>query len=467
MDPEIVKANRYKLFAVGAIGTLMATLDASILNVALPSISNDLHADIDTVAWVILSYSLTLISLMIAFGAWTERRGYSFAYKFGYGFFLVGSVVCALSQSIHLLILGRIIQATGTAMFAAIGPGMVTLVFPREERGKGIGLMVMMVSAGFMIGPPVGGLMLGIWPWQSIFIVNIPIGLIGIYLTVKYFKILPVPTDRRRIPLVAAALIAACLVSFVFALKLISDYPLSDPRVWGLAIISAVCFVFYVREEAIPEQAIIGLDLFRNRQFTASLLAQLMHFIATTGVLVLIPFYFEQVRHLEPKQVGLYLVIIPIFMFIFAPLSGRVSDKIGVRFLTSLGMLTMAGGLVLLSLLQSDSSLAYVAVALGVVGMGNGIFNTPNTSATMGSVSESRRAVASGILATNRNIGMSFGVALSTAMFSYFELRNAGLGDATTIFLSSYRPVIYIAVGVALVGFLLCLIRDNRVKQSH
>lgn len=168
--------NKYKLFAVGAIGTFMATLDGSILNVALPTISSELAVSVDTVAWVVLSYSLTLISLMIVFGVWAGIRGFGFAYKFGYMFFIAGSLICAASGTIYLLVIGRVVQAIGTAMFVSIGPGMVTQIFPREERGKGIGMIVMMVSAGFMLGPPVGGLLLQYFHWPSVFLINIPIG---------------------------------------------------------------------------------------------------------------------------------------------------------------------------------------------------------------------------------------------------------------------------------------------------
>ena len=151
---NVIQQNRYKFFTVGAIGTFMGTLNGSILNVALPTIADDLQCTVDVVAWVVLSYTLTLVSLLLIFGAWTERKGYDFAYKFGFSFFIVGSLLCIMSWSIYSLVFGRVIQAIGASMFQAVGTGMVTEVFPERERGKGIGMMVMMVSAGLMMGPP-------------------------------------------------------------------------------------------------------------------------------------------------------------------------------------------------------------------------------------------------------------------------------------------------------------------------
>jgi EmrB/QacA subfamily drug resistance transporter len=457
-----MQGNKYRLFSVGALGTFMATLDGSILNVALPTISRDLGIGVDIVAWVILSYSLTLISLMLIFGAWAGRRGYSFAYRFGYVLFIIGSAVCALSGNIYILIVGRVVQAVGTAMFAAIGPGMVTQVFPASERGKGIGMMVMMVSAGFMVGPPLGGLLLGIWRWPIIFLINIPIGLVGLLMTYRYFRTVPPTAPKAEVKLKGAVSISLSLVAATFSLSLINDYPIGDYHIWGLAVISLLAMAAFVKFETRPETAMLGLDIFFNRQFTASIGAMLFMFASLAGVLVLIPFYLEQVKHFEPKQVGLFLVILPILMFIFAPLSGRLSDHIGYRLLTSLGVLTLIGGLFLLSNLGVQTENTRIAISLVVVGAGTGIFNTPNSSALMGSVNMSQRAVTSSILATTRNIGMSIGVALSTALFTYLQMQGADSANSREVFVSSYHTVIYVSMAIAVGSLLFCLSRESR-----
>jgi len=464
MADDFIQKNRYKLFSVGAIGTFMATLDGSILNVALPTISRDLDCPIDIVAWVVLAYSLTLIALMLAYGSWVGKKGYAFAYKYAYAMFMIGSLICALSQNIYLLIFGRVIQATGTAMFAGIGTGMVTNIFPSTERGKGIGIMTMMVSAGHVVGPPLGGIMLDIWPWQSIFVINLPIGLFGLYMTFKYFKMLPDPATAGSVRLKGAISISTALVVGTFSLSLINDYAFSDVRVWGgglLALLALATFFFY---ESKPESAMIGLDVFRNRQFTSSVAAMLMMFMSFSGVLLLVPFYLEHIKHFEPRQVGLYLIILPVMMFIFAPASGRLSDRIGFRLLTTLGLGLLIVGFYLLSGLEIASTGLYIALALVIIGIGNGIFNSPNSSALMGSVSEEKRAIASGILATTRNIGMAVGVAVSTTFFAYFQLRNRHLGSEEEIFIQSYNEVIYISIVICALGLPFCMARQNKLE---
>lgn len=464
-QPDLT-AYKYKFFTVGALGTFMATFDGSILNVALPTIADQFNAPVDTAAWVVLSYSLTLIALMLVFGAWTESRGYAFAYRFGYWFFLAGSVLCALSTSIFALVFGRVVQAVGTAMFASVGPGMVTTVFPPRERGKGIGLMVMMVALGFMVGPPVGGLLLAFFDWPAIFWMNIPIAMTGLYLVGRYFALLPKRNSARPVRFLGAAALSIGLASAVFGLTQFNDHPLGDFRVWGSLLLGVTGLALFIRTESNPNRALIGLGIFRNRQFTLSVLAQSTHFVASSGVFVLIPFYLERVKGYEPKQVGLFLVILPIMMFALSPLAGKLSDRIGYRLLTGAGMVLLSAGMLALSRLDIATSDAYLVFSLILIGFGIGVFSSPNSAALMGSVTESQRAVTSGILATNRNIAMSVGIALSTALFTWLERRNVAISDPRALFVASYRPVIYLAAAIALFGLVFTVMRGNPAGQK-
>ena len=466
MSDDTIQKNKYLLFTVGAIGTFMATLDGSILNVALPTISNDFGVSIDKIAWIVVSYSLTLISLMLIFGVWVDKKGYFFAYRFGYILFIIGSAMCAFSSTFEFLVLSRIIQAIGTAMFAAIGPGMVTSVFGEKERGKGIGLMVMMVAGGFMVGPPLGGFLLNYFDWSALFIINIPIGCIGLFMTYKFFKSMPKPTQKRSFKIQGAATLSLALVSATFAMKEINSYSLDDFHVWGLALFAILMFGLFFYFESKPKTALLGLEIFKNNQFTSSIGAMLFMFMALSGISILIPFYLETIRGYAPNEVGLFLIIFPIMMFVFAPLSGRLSDKIGYQFLTVLGLLVLMVGMYFLSELTVSSTQNYIILSFLLLGMGVGIFNTPNSSALMGSVTEEHRAVTSSILGTTRNIGMSVGVAFSTALFTYVQTQNKYLGDEALIFVESYTTVIYVSIGIAGIALLFSLMRGQKKVET-
>lgn len=464
-DPDLT-SKKYRLFTVGAIGTFMATLDGSIVNVALPTMATEFGVPVNQVAWVVLSYALTLVSLMMVFGAWAARRGYGFAYKFGYIFFILGSVLCSISSSLWMLLAGRVIQAIGAAMFQAVGPGMVTTIFPENERGKGIGLMVMMVSAGLMTGPPLGGLLLSWWSWHSIFIINIPIGFIGLGLTLKYFRHLPQRSSARKMPLLGTLAISVTLLTGMAAVSLVGDLSFSDPRILGLIAVALLSLAVFIRSESRPEKALVGFDLLKNNQFTGALGAMVTMFISMSGVLILVPFYLERIKHYEPKSVGLFLMVLPISMFILAPLSGRLSDKIGYRALTSLGMASLMFGLFMLGRIEVTSSSNYLLLALAAIGSGVGIFSTPNSSALMGAVGRDQRSVVSGIMGTTRNIGMSFGIALSVALFAWFESGFITVMDKPEAFVAAFHRVAWVAIAVAAMGIFLCLLRKNRTEPN-
>ena len=444
----------------------MATFDGSVVNVALPTIAKELGASVDLVAWVALSYSLTLVALIMLFGSLTESKGYAFAYKFGYIFFILGSLLCGLSTSIYALILSRILQATGTAMFAAVGLGMVTEIFPENERGKAIGMIVMTVSAGFIIGPPAGGLLLSWFSWQSIFFINIPIGLVGLTMAFIYFKKMPVKKEPKQMRWAGPLSISLALVTATFALRMIKDYPITDLRIWGLGLVSLFALVAFIKLESNEQTALIGFDIFKNRQFTFSIAAMLAVFASISGLLLLVPFFLENVKGLKPDEVAFFLVIIPVLMFIFAPLSGKLSDKIGPRILTTTGVMVLIGGLILFGRVEEASPLFHIALALGVIGAGIGLFTTPNSSALMGSVHSGQRAITSGIVATSRNIGLAMGVAISTAMFAFFQEMYADIGIENEIFVASFRKVALLSVAMALVSLPFCIARGNRLRET-
>ncbi|MFH1688517.1 MAG: MFS transporter [bacterium] len=454
-----------RFFAVAAIGTFIGTLEGSILNVALPTIAGDLGAEVDEVAWVVLAYSVTLVSLMTVFGAWAARRGYGFAYRFGYLFFLVGTTTCALSGDLHVLIAGRVVQAVGAAMFQAIGMGLLTSVFPANQRGKAIGLMAMVVAVGLTSGPPLGGLILSTWPWHAIFVVTIPVGIIGLLLSTAVFRGFVSPISHKPLNIGTAAALSVALLSAMLWLSFFEDFPFLDLRMLGLAVVGVIAAILFIRLELNPERSLIGLELFMNRQFSISVAAMFLMFASMAGALILIPFYLQDIRGLEPKTIGLYLIVLPLTMAMFAPLSGRISDRIGYRFLTSLGLAMFALGMYLLLQLEPSTGSWHLIVSLIVIGSGVGIFNSPNSSAMMGSVTAKQRPISSGILSTTRVLGMASGIAVSTAVFSYYKHRFAGLGGEDVVFVEAMHRVIWISIVMTVTGMLICSFRKNRLHD--
>jgi len=246
----------------------------------------------------------------------------------------------------------------------------------------------------------------------------------------------------------------------MLALSLLESYSLSDFRILGLAFISVISMILFYRFESNPDTALIGTELFKNRQFTTALIAAILMFVAMSGAVVLLPFYLERVKDFEPQTVGIFLMIFPIIMFIVAPLSGKLSDKIGSRLLTTIGMILLAVGLYLLSYLDMDTTNRYIVISIIIISSGVAIFNTPNSSAMMGSVDKTRRAVISGLISTSRNIGMALGVAIATSLFAYFQTHLVSSIENESInFVDAYQPVVKVTIIIALIAVPFCFIR--------
>ena len=439
----------------------MGTLDGSILNVALPTIAADLDCRIDQVAWVVMAYSATLVALMMVFGAWVQRRGYPFAYKFGYIAFVAGSLICVLSSDINMLIAGRVVQAIGAAMFQAVGIGLVTEVFPSADRGKGIGTMVMMVSAGLMSGPPIGGFLLQYFPWQSIFIINLPIGILALILCQFFFRGFPLPTATAKMHLAGAAVLAIALLTGMLGLSFMDEYPLISLHVGGNWVLMIVAAILFLRWEAQPQRALIGLDIFHNAEFSLRLVASLLLFVAMAGSLVLLPFFLQDVKGLSPQTLGLYLMILPVTMFFTSRQAGWLSDRFGFRILTTGGLLLVSVGFSLFQWFELATQPWFIALSLGLIGFGTGLFGTPNASAVMGSIPPRQRATASGIVSTTRNLGMAIGIAVATGLFAFLQNRT-DISDGVEAFLTPFHQVALLSIVAAFAGAVISLTRRNR-----
>jgi EmrB/QacA subfamily drug resistance transporter len=404
------------LLAVG-IGTFMSALDASIVNMVLPNIGNYFHASLSTIEWTIMSYLLVISSLLLTYGRLGDMYGHKKIYITGFIIFMLGSLLCGLASSVLLLVIFRGIQAVGAGMQMAMGPAIVTDTVSPAERGKGLSIIAISVALALTTGPVIGGFLTGALGWQSIFLINIPVGFIGVFLAQKT---IPQNHERQVQPFdfIGAAIIFITLICMLLPLSLMERYGWNNPwmiLLFFTGLLFMAGFVFWEKHTRYP---MFDIGLFQNRLFGMSNLSALLNFMAQYSIILLIPFYLQRLRGLSPEHAGLLYLPLPFTMMIIAPISGTLSDRMDSRYISSAGMALMAAGMWILSYLKADSPNIFMIVGLIIVGFGIGLFQTPNNSAIMGAVPNSKRGVASGMLATMRNIGMVLGVALSGAIFT-------------------------------------------------
>lgn len=405
------------LIAVGT-GTFMSALDTSVVNVVLPIIQQAFGSDVATVEWVVTIYLLVVAGLMLSFGRLGDLRGHKPIYLLGFVIFVIGSAMCGLAPSAPTLVSFRGFQAIGAAMLAANSPAILTKNFPDSQRGQALGLQATMTYLGLTVAPSVGGWLTDQLGWRSVFYINVPVGSLALWLSWRFIPREKPSKALEHFDLTGAFIFMAGLVSLLLSLNQGHSWGWTSPVIISLFIISAILLSVFVSLEIRNSHPMLDLSLFRERVFSASSASAVLNYICVFSILFLMPFYLLQGKQLDPSTAGLVLTAQPIVMAIVAPISGTLSDKIGVQLPSVFGMGVLGIGLFLLSRLGSNSSMLQIGLALGIAGLGTGTFISPNNSALMGSAPKNRQGIAAGVLATSRSVGMVLGIGLAGAIFT-------------------------------------------------
>jgi EmrB/QacA subfamily drug resistance transporter len=450
-----------------AMGVFLGTIDGSIVNVALPTLIRDLHTTFPHAQWVVLSYLLTLATLVLGVGRLGDVVGKKTIYTAGFGVFTLGSVLAGLSPSIGWLIGFRVFQAVGASMVFALGFALVTEAFPPEERGRALGIQGAIVSAGIVLGPTLGGMLIDSFGWRSIFFVNLPVGIVGTWCAARFIPDTP-PVGGQRFDFAGAALLFAALLALMLGLTLGQTRGFSDPLVGGLVAGSALMIAGFIAVERRSPQPMLDLRLFHNRQFSANIFAGWASFAGIGGVYLLLPFYLESVLGHTPREAGLLLASGPAALGVAAPIAGVVSDRVGPHPVVVTGLSVLAVGYLLMTRLGlTTAPLEYVLLGIPV-GLGLGIFQSPNNSAIMGAVPRDRLGVTSGLLTITRITGQLSGISLLGTVWAARVAAHTGTVSTPTAAppaaqVSALRDTLF---GVAALIGIALLLTTRSIRRS-
>jgi EmrB/QacA subfamily drug resistance transporter len=397
------------------LGSVMGPLDASIVNTIIPSITKVFHAEISIAQWVLAVYLLTISCFILLYGRLGDMLGHKKIFLYGLAAFMVTSVLCGLSQSIWMLIVFRGLQGLAAGMMMAVGYAIITAAFPATERGKAFGIYAIGIAVGLSLGPTLGGLIAEHLSWRYVFFINIPIGICAL---LWGYRVIPQGSKEagQRLDWFGA------LAAFVLLISVLLYANRGEAWGWlslvsiSLLVVAVLSGILFIWVERKSEQPMLNLALFSNRVFSFAILSALFNFMSLYALVFLTPFYLTFVLQYSILKVGLVMAAGPIAILVAAPLSGAASDRIGTRGLAFCGMIIAAFGLVLLSGLNESADAFDVIWRLAVVGLGMGMFQSPNNSAVMGSAPMSQLGIASGILAATRNVGMVLGIAVAGAV---------------------------------------------------
>jgi len=464
-------SDRWLVFSLVATGVFMSTLDSSIVNIALPVIMASFSVSVAVIEWVPMIYLLTVSSLLLTFGRLSDIYGKRPVYCIGFLIFSLGSLFCALAGGAGALIAARALQGTGAAMLMACSPALVVDAFPPAERGRALGMVGTVVAAGLTTGPALGGLILEHFTWPVIFFINIPIGIAAAAAASQVLKRVPGTPSKEPLDLAGAVLLICCFSSFLVGFSHCNDWGLtSGPFLTSLAVflLSAVGLALVETRSRHP---IIQPSLLRIRLFALPVLSAVILFGGLFTVTFLMPFYLVHPMAMSMDGVGVILMIPFFFLFFVSPASGALSDRIGSRALCTAGMALLSLSLLLLSRLPPTTTIVDIAWRLSLTGIAIGTFISPNSAAAMSAVPPNRRGIASGAVATARNLGMVIGVALAGLVFNGVFGRLSG-GQALSVyrpemeaaFMQAFRTAMQVGAGVTALGVLAAWLRGRDMR---
>lgn len=443
------------LLALVTFGAFLSVAAGSILNVALPDIGREFGLPAADTVWFVLAFLVTVTVLLLLAGRLADVHGAGRAYVAGFFVFAAGSAGCALAGSAGALIGGRIAQGVGSAFTMATAPALLSLAMPAGKRGLALGLMSTATYVGLTVGPLAGGYLVEYLGWRSIFWLSGAVGLVVAAAGIFALRGRRLPTSKAAsFDLAGAALIAVGTLSF---LALVTEGPrrglghpvmLATAALWALSL---PAFVLVERRHAAP---VLDLELFRSRVFSTASVAAMLNYAALFVALFMLPFALRDGQKADPSTVGRVQAAQALAMALVAGVSGALSDRIGSRLLATAGMLALGAGMAGLAWMWPADAWT-TALWLAVVGVGTGVFISPNSNAIMGSAPRNRQGIAGGVMGLSRNLGMTLGTAMASGLFASVGVGAKAAGSWSPAADAAVRTGLLVAAGVSVLAALI------------
>lgn len=451
-----VQKNRWWILVAVGLFTFMSTLDGTIVNIALPVISNDLRIPMSQSEWVVSLYLIVVCSFILFFGKLSDLQGKIKIFRLGAIFFIAGSLLSGIKINLLFLLLARAIQAIGAAMTMATNNGIITEIFPATERGKALGTIGSFVALGSIAGPGLGGLILSKLSWSYIFWLNVPVGIIAAIIGAIYLP-KDITFTNASLDKTGSVSFALGMITLFGGIFLGQQLGFTALPVLALLIIGVISFIWFVSVENKTKNPLLQFNLFKNPDFSISLLCALLIFITNFFFNVVTPFYLENARSLAPSQTGYILMILPVVQLFAAPIAGTLSDKIGPKLITFIGLVLLLISQIGYTLCNLNSPIWLFIISIAIMGLGSGIFSSPNNSLVMSSVEQKDLGVAGSINSLSRNLGMVIGISSATTVL--FAAMSHAKGARVTAYLPKQPEIfIYGMHVVFIISTIICLV---------
>lgn len=463
--------NQWILLMSTSIVSFMSTIDASIVNIAIPKMSRDLNILNNQAEWIVSVYLVLICVLLIFFGKLSDQIGRVRIFQTGTIIFVLGSLFCGLSVNLPMILGARVIQALGASMTMATNFSIITDIFPPNKHGLALGVNSSFVQIGNIAGPGVGGLILTWFNWHFIFFVNVPIGIIAYILGHHFFPHAPMPQQRIKIDFPGFIAYAGMVIAFFLMIFWGQVIGFGDLRIIGLLVVTGILLViFVVVEHQVPEP-LIDLRIFHNLGFGFGILSAMLVYACGYFNNVIMPFYLQDRLLLSSAVAGIILMAVPILNIFSAPTGGYIADRIGAEKVSFYALFIFLIPEIIFMVIQPQWSLAWLVIGLALFGTANGAFQ--NNPMIMGNAAPEFQGIAGSIAALGRNLGMAIGLALATSLL-YFGISLQGGKRITTYpdahpawFVGGMHFAYQIALGMILVAIsLLRIVLYHKRKKT-
>ncbi|WP_447655130.1 DHA2 family efflux MFS transporter permease subunit [Microbacterium sp. M1A1_1b] len=444
--------HRYLILAVCCMSLFIVSMDATVVNVALPSIGRELHSTISGLQWTIDAYTLVLASLLMLSGSTADRIGRRRTFQIGLTLFSIGSLLCSVAPSVGWLVVFRMVQAVGGSMMNPVAMSIITATFDdAKERAKAVGVWGAVVGVSMGVGPLVGGALTDTVGWRAIFWINVPIGIAAIVLTFLFVPESRAPKPRRLDPL-GQGIVIVLLATLVGGL-------IEGPRLgWasvgtlGLFVVAAVALVSLVIVERRRPEPLIDVRFFASIPFSSAVVTAVVAFGANGAFLFLNALYLQEVRGMTPFQAGLWTLPAALATMLVSPLSGRLVASVGTRVPLVLAGIGILGAGLVLTTIDAHTPMLVLVAAFVLFGFGFGMVNAPITNTAVSGMPRAQAGSAAAVASTSRQTGVSLGVALAGTVTGASAVASVGVDFAVATH-AMWWIVVGIGAAITVVGF--------------
>ena len=420
------------------LGSIIGPLGMASVNIALPDLAADLQANAKMVSWLPTLFILSSVIFMLPAGKLADNYGRKRVYAYGLALNAFSSFMCGMGTSIEWVLFWRFVQGGASAMIFGTGVAIITSVTPSHKRGAALGIAAACIYVGLTVAPAVGGWLTELWGWRSVFLFQVPIVIALLVLMKMRLTGEWKNAEKTRYDWWGTGIFAVFSSSLVYGLSIL-------PSLWGFVLLalSVVSLALFVLHQSRSRRPLIRVQMFReSRVFSMSLSTSLLMYASNVPLIFLLSLYLQYVKGLSPLDAGQIILVQALSMAIMAPMSGKLADRFQSRLVATLGCVIVACGMLILSLMNTETSITFIVGSLLLIGVGFGLFSTPNNNAIMGAVQLHEVGVASATMNLARTIGNLFGMSLVNLMVHYY------LGDAQ--FTQEQNPALLQTVEMAL-----------------